>query len=111
MESIKEPINITACVVGVSAKPETGQVAPISVSRTGKRPHGKWDREESRGYEFSKDGHHHLMAKVRILNRKKNCYKEMVINVDTGNIVRDVEHPLSEHTGRGSAKPRRVDQA
>ncbi len=51
------------------------------------------------------------MSKVRILNRKKDYYKELVINVDTGNTVRDVEHPLSEHTGRGSAKPSRVDQA
>ena len=111
MEFLKESINVTTHITGVVAKAEIGRVAPNGVLKTGKRPHGKWDLEESRGYEFSKDGHHHLMSKVRILNRKKDYYKELVINADTGNIVRDVEHPLSEHTGRGSAKPSRVDQA
>ena len=110
MESIKEPINITACVVGVSAKPEIGRVAPRMDSKSGnRRRKGKSDREERRGFEFNKDGH--LMSIVRIIDRKENSYKELVINTDTGNIDRDVEEALSGHTGRGSAKSRRVDQA
>ena len=44
------------------------------------------------------------MSKVRILDRNQDCYKELVINADTGNLVHNVEHPLSEHTGHGSAK-------
>ena len=103
MESLKEPINVTAHITGVVANAEIGRVAPNSVSKTGKRPQGIWDREEWRGYEFSKDGHH-LMSKARILDRNEDCYKELVINTDTGNIVHNVEHPLSEHTGHGSAK-------
>ena len=101
MEFLKEPINVTAYIVGVSAKAEVSRVVK-SLSRTGERPHGKWDREESRGYELNQEGH--LMSKVRILDRKEDYYKELVINTDTGNIDRDVEQPLSEHTGRGSAK-------
>ena len=51
------------------------------------------------------------MSKVRIIDRKEDYYKELVIDTDTGNVDRDVEHPLSEHRGHGSAKSRRVDQA
>ena len=110
MESLKEPINVTALITGVSAKGEVGRVAPRMDSKSGnRRRKGKRDREERRGFEFNKDGH--LMSKVRIIDRKENYYKELVINTDTGNIDRDVEQALSEHTGRGSAKSRRVDQA
>jgi hypothetical protein len=109
MEFLKGPINVATHITGVCAKGEVGRVAPKGVSYSGEKCKGKWDREVLRGFEFNEDGH--LMSKVRILDRKEDYYKELVINTDTGNIDRDVEQPLSEHTGRGSAKSRRVDQA
>ena len=108
-ESLKQPINVTAHVTGVSAKGEVVRVAPKGVSYSGERCKGKWGREELRGFEFNRVGH--LMSKVRIIDRKEDYYKELVIDTDTGNVDRDVEHPLSEHRGHGSAKSRRVDQA
>jgi hypothetical protein len=87
---------------GVSARAEATRVAAKGVSRTGGKTRGKYHHEALRGHEFNVKGH--LMKKERIVDRKANYYKELVVNVDTGEVVRDVEHPLSEHTGRGSAK-------
>ena len=44
------------------------------------------------------------MSKVRIIDRKNNVYKELVVHTDTGTVVHDTEHPLTDHTGHGSAK-------
>ncbi len=52
------------------------------------------------------------MSKVRkIIDRKKNSYKELVNQFCYPRYMRDLEELLSEHTGRGSAKSCRVDQA
>jgi hypothetical protein len=102
MVSRKKSRNVTVQLVGVSAKVDAGRLAEKAVSRTGKKTRGKYDHEALRGHEFSAGGH--LMEKERIIDRKNNNYKELVVNTDTGEVVRDVEQPLSEHTGRGSAK-------
>lgn len=103
MESFGEPINIIAYITGVCAKLEIGRVAQRGVSNFGeKRRSGKRNREEMRGFEFNQWGH--LMSEVRIIDRKENLYKELVIDTDTGTIEKDVEQPLSEHRGHGSAK-------
>ncbi len=34
-------------------------------------------------------------------------YTKRVVDLTTGIVTRDVSHPLSEHTGRGSDKPKR----
>lgn len=46
------------------------------------------------------------MRKVRILDRDNNRYVEKVVDPETGEVLRDVEEPLSEHQERGWAKPR-----
>ncbi|MGX2030873.1 hypothetical protein [Methylocaldum gracile] len=94
--------DVTVQLVGVSAKAEVGRVAAKGVSRIGKRGRGKYDHEALRGQEFSEAGH--LMEKERIIDRKNDYYKELVINTDTGEVVLAVEQPLSEHIGHGSAK-------
>jgi hypothetical protein len=92
----------TAHLVGVSATGAVGRIAAKGVSCTGEKRRGKYDHEALRGYEFSVKGH--LMRKERIFDRKNNRYRELVVNSDTGEVVRDVEQPLSEHRGHGSAK-------
>lgn len=105
MKSDDRRKNITVEVRGVSAKTEVGQVAASGVSRYGKKTRGKYDKEVLSGYEFSSTGR--LMHKERVIDRKNDFYKELVIDTNTSEIVRSVEQPLSEHTGRGSAKDRK----
>lgn len=53
---------------------------------------------------YRKDGvWHHL---VRNIDHVNNRYTETVTVLKTGELVRKVDEPLSEHTGRGSAKDR-----
>jgi hypothetical protein len=87
---------------GVSAKAEIGRIGAIGVSRTGDKTRGKYDYEALHGHEFNSVGN--LMKKERIIDRGNDRYKELVINTDTGEIVQNVEHPLSDHSGHGSAK-------
>ena len=102
MVSRKKSIDVTVPLSGVSAKAEVGRVAAKGISRTGEKSKGKYAHEALRGHEFNVKGN--LMGKERIIDRKNNYYKELVVNTDTGEIVRDIEQPLSDHTGHGSAK-------
>jgi len=102
MVSRKKSNDVTVHISGVSAKADVGRVAAKGVSRTGGKFKGKYAHEALRGHEFNVKGN--LMHKERIIDRKNNHYKELVVNTDTGEIVRDIEQPLSDHTGRGSAK-------
>jgi hypothetical protein len=102
MAAHKKPKNVTVEPSGVSAKVEIGRIAAKGFSRRGEKKRGKYEREALRGHEFSKTGH--LMYKERIIDRKNNCYKELVVDADTGQVTRNVEQLLSEHTGHGYAK-------
>jgi hypothetical protein len=42
----------------------------------------------------------------RIIDRRRDLYCERVLDPDTRKVLREVEEPLSQHTGRGSAKRR-----
>jgi hypothetical protein len=102
MASRKKSTDVTVQPVGVSAKAEIGRVAAKGTSRTGGKRRGKYAHEALRGNEFSVDGH--LMEKERILDRENNCYKEQVVDTDTGEVVRYVDGPLSDHIGHGTEK-------
>ena len=39
----------------------------------------------------------------RIIDKKNNFYKEFIVD-KRGKIIRDIEEPLADHKGRGSAK-------
>jgi len=93
---------VTVQLVGVSVNAEAGRIAAKGVSRTGAKSKGKYAHEAMRGHEFNVVGN--LMQKERIIDRKNNIYKELVVNTDTGEVVRDVEHPLTDHKGHGYAK-------
>ncbi len=43
---------------------------------------------------------------TREIDRENDRYKELIINPKTGEVIRNVDEPLTEHTDRGSAKPK-----
>jgi len=94
--------DIKAGITGLQAKAVISRVAAKGKSRIGIKKHGKYEAEITRGNEFNINGN--LMEKERIIDRRNNLYKEIVTNIDTGEIVRDVEQKLTEHIGHGSAK-------
>lgn len=42
---------------------------------------------------------------AREIDRQNNLYKEVIVDQQSGELIRHCEEPLSEHTNRGSAKP------
>ncbi len=49
-----------------------------------------------------KDGK--MIKKERLIDKRNNLYKEVIIDPETGEILHHCEEPLSEHQNRGSAK-------
>ena len=47
-----------------------------------------------------------MIHKERLIDRKNNRYREVVKDMKTGDVIHEVDEPLSQHTGHGSAKPR-----
>lgn len=41
----------------------------------------------------------------RVIDRDADLYEEKIADPETGEVLRDVREPLSEHQGHGSAKP------
>jgi len=69
-----------------------------------KQPSNKKTRvEKIEGDKFSY-GRQKYVKLTRIIQRDKNRYYEKVQDPDTGEIIREVDEPLSEHINRGSAK-------
>ena len=63
--------------------------------------------EVKRPETFRKTGARHRVE--RVIDRsdsdpEKWRYREKIIDVATGEVVREVDEPLKDHTGRGSAK-------
>ena len=61
--------------------------------------------EEVDGHDWS-ESLGRWVKKQRVIDRKNNRYYELVIDEETGDVLRECEQPLKEHTGRGSAKNR-----
>ena len=43
---------------------------------------------------------------TREIDRESNRYREVIVNPQTGEVIRQVDEPLTSHVGRGSAKPK-----
>jgi hypothetical protein len=98
--------DVTVALTGIEIKSETGRLAANSRTRTGPRGRGKYDREVIAGHDYSASGR--MVKKDRLIDRVNDLYVEKVADADTGEVLREVEEPLSEHINRGSAKdPRR----
>jgi hypothetical protein len=61
------------------------------------------EQKVGESYSWARD---RWMDLVRVVDRRNNRYRETVRDPETGDVVRDVDEPLTEHTGRGSARPR-----
>jgi len=89
--------------VGVSGE----MPAPHSTLRARGRHAGMgWNKSFIRTFTGA-DWSHRLqrfVRKIRILDRDNDRYVEKVVDPETGEVLRDVEQPLSEHQGRGSAR-------
>jgi hypothetical protein len=46
-----------------------------------------------------------FVTKERVIDRANDRYREKVVT-DEGEVLRDVDEPLSQHKGRGSDKPK-----
>jgi len=55
------------------------------------------------GYEFS-HRHQKIVAKRRHIDRERDAYREIVTDLETGEIIHQCEEPLSQHMGHGTAK-------
>ena len=66
----------------------------------------RWEyQSEARHSEFRLSGRIHFVE--REINRLTNEYHERIIDKLTGQVVREVHEPLTQHQGRGAAKRRR----
>ena len=108
MASDRRDNDVTVALTGLEMKSQLGRVAANTLTRTGERKNGKHRLEEWRGNEFSSSGS--MVSKDRIIDRQNNSYREKVVNVDTGEVLKDVSHPLTEHTGHGSDKAKQNDR-
>ena len=45
-----------------------------------------------------------MVHKERLIDRKNNRYEELVTDRETGDVIHEVNEPLSQHIGHGSAK-------
>jgi hypothetical protein len=77
----------------------------LKVKNPNYRGRRKYAREVKSSAEYSSDGQ--LVRVEQSIDREDDSYRKKVTVVDTGEVLREVDHPLSEHSGRGSAKPRR----
>jgi hypothetical protein len=52
-------------------------------------------------YSWARD---RWMDFVMVIDRRNDRYRKRVVDPETGEVLRDVDEPLTEHTGRGSAR-------
>src|SRR5204863_9452519 len=63
----------------------------------------KWFAQIENGSSFfRKTGRWYRLE--RLVDRARNWYREHITDSETSRVVRHVEEPLTDHTGRGSAK-------
>ena len=66
-------------------------------------------QERSESSYFHRDAEWHRL--FRLIDRQNDRYAEVITRRTTGEILREVEEPLSSHRGHGSAKLRQPDRA
>ncbi len=84
----------------------------LSDSMKGKVKNSKYSSKRNPRIEFItgtdiRKDNNRLVEKYRLVDKNKNLYKEKIIDKETGEIIKDVEEPLDQHQGHGSAKFRR----
>lgn len=49
-----------------------------------------------------------MVHKERLIDRKNDRYREVVKDTQTSDVIHEVDEPLSQHTGHGSAKSQKA---
>jgi hypothetical protein len=62
------------------------------------------DERSGPSYYRVGDEWHHVM---RVIDRENDRYTEVVRVLRTGEVIRQIDEPLSQHTGRGGSKNQR----
>jgi hypothetical protein len=74
----------------------------FKVKNPGYQGHHKYVRDIKSAAEHSVDAT--LVRVEQLIDRGNNLYRKTVTVIDTGEVLRKVDHPLSKHTGHGSDK-------
>ena len=65
---------------------------------------GRRSREIDQGHDL-----HHRTGRWsllhRLIDRRNDRYQERIVDAETGQVLQEVDEPLSAHRGHGSAKP------
>jgi DNA-directed RNA polymerase subunit RPC12/RpoP len=67
---------------------------------------GKPFQEEKVGDDFWEKGGRWMTLR-RLFDRRRNRYVERIEDPETGEVIRDVDEPLSDHRGHGDARRKR----
>ncbi len=79
-----------------------GDISLISRPKDG----GRWGcKSQLKNSVFRANGKLHFIT--RVIDRWSNRYRERIVEVGTGAVVRGVDELLTDHVGRGSAKPKK----
>jgi hypothetical protein len=72
-------------------------------------PRRRWEgqavREAFTGFDYHRR-HKAVRQVCRVVDRESDRYTERIVDA-TGNVVREIDEPLSQHRGHGAAKRRR----
>ncbi len=98
------------CGVDITAAYKRGDEFKITAggfSLIPKRPDGgRWEsKSESKHSYFKVEGRNHFIE--RLIDRNSNRYRERIVDVETGEVVREIFEPLTSHQGRGTARTKR----
>lgn len=79
-----------------------------------KNPEKRQDKKKKHIIEQAdktyRDHQKRLIKKFSLKDREKNLYQEKVEDLETGEVIRNISEPLSQHQGFGSAKFKKADQ-
>ena len=77
----------------------------LKVKNPSYRGRHKYAREAKSVAEHSVNGC--LVRVTQFIDRSNDLYGKKVVDVDTGEVLREANHNLTKHTGHGSDKPKR----
>jgi hypothetical protein len=83
-----------------------GKVTPrssLGLKHKGGAGRGKPFMELKQGDSFS-TSRGRWMSLLQIVDRRNNRYRKLVTDPETGEVLRDVDKPLNEHSGHGDAR-------
>jgi hypothetical protein len=82
---------------------ESSVTVRSSLDTKAKDESGRWFQKQRVGASFYRlTGTWHRFH--RVIDRRDNRYVERIHDEETGETVRDVDEPLTDHTGHGSAR-------